>query len=144
MLLLFNFSWHLMFYGTFFIYGLYVLLDVSTTTDRRQSKTPLTIDELGSKIARNSVFNCHLSSKWQPKTLYFTIIYLRLLIASFNMCPFKFCKHLDEEERAGCFALIVLNSCYCKCSVALPHCAVGWSAVCDCVYFLIILTFRLN
>ena len=97
-----------MFYGTFFIYGLYVLLDVSTTTDRRQSKTPLTIDELRSKIARNSVFNCHLASKWQPKTLFFTIIYLLLLIASFNMCPFKFCKHLDEEERAGCFALIVL------------------------------------
>ena len=97
-----------MFYGTFFIYGLYVLLDVSTTTDRRQSKTPLTIDELRSKIARNSVFNCHLSSKWQPKTLFFTIIYLRLLIASFNMCPFKFRKHHDQEERAGCFTLIVL------------------------------------
>ena len=23
-------------------------------------------------------------------------------------------------------------SYYCKCSVALPHDAVGWSAVCDC------------
>ena len=23
-------------------------------------------------------------------------------------------------------------ACCCKCSVALPHCAVGWSAVCDC------------
>ena len=34
--------------------------------------------------------------------------------------------HLDEEERAGCL------SCYCKCYVALPHDAVGWSAVCDC------------
>ena len=22
--------------------------------------------------------------------------------------------------------------CYCKGSVALPHCAEGWSAVCDC------------
>ena len=28
---------------------------------RRQSKTRLTIDERGSKIARNSVFDCHLS-----------------------------------------------------------------------------------
>ena len=28
---------------------------------RRQSKTLLTIDECGSKLARNSVFNCHLS-----------------------------------------------------------------------------------
>ena len=33
----------------------------------------------------------------------------------------------------GCFTLIVfLMSCDCKCSVALPHGAVGWSAVCDC------------
>ena len=32
-----------------------------TTLDRRQSKILLTINECGSKIARNSVFNCHLS-----------------------------------------------------------------------------------
>ena len=31
------------------------------TSGRRNSKTLLTIDERGSKIARNSVFNCHLS-----------------------------------------------------------------------------------
>ena len=32
-----------------------------------------------------------------------------------------------------CFAFIVFwMSCYCNCPVALPHCAVGWSAVCDC------------
>ena len=31
------------------------------TEDRRQSKTLLTIDERGLKIARNSVFDCHLS-----------------------------------------------------------------------------------
>ena len=50
-----------------------------------------------------------------------------------TLCPFKFCNHLEEEERAGCFAFIVLRrSCYCKCSVNLPHRAVGWSAVCDC------------
>ena len=43
------------------------------------------------------------------------------------------CNHLDEEERAGCFAFIVFQmSCYCKCVVALPHDAVGWCAVCDC------------
>ena len=35
------------------------------TLDRRQSKTLLTIDELRSKIARNSVFNCHLSPVWR-------------------------------------------------------------------------------
>ena len=43
------------------------------------------------------------------------------------------CNHFDEEERAGCFHFIVLwISCCCKCLVALPHGAVGWSAVCDC------------
>ena len=34
---------------------------------------------------------------------------------------------------AVCFAFIVLGmSCYCKCSVTLPHSAMGWSALCDC------------
>ena len=48
------------------------------------------------------------------------------------LCPFKFCNHLEEEERAGCFAFIVLRMfCYCKCYVALPHDAVCWYAVCD-------------
>ena len=31
------------------------------TPDRRQSKTLLTVDERGSKLARNSIFDCHLS-----------------------------------------------------------------------------------
>ena len=32
-----------------------------------------------------------------------------------------------------CFAIIVLEMyCNYKCSVDLPHSAVGWSAVCDC------------
>ena len=31
------------------------------TPDRQQSKTLLTIDECGSNIASNSVFDCHLS-----------------------------------------------------------------------------------
>ena len=45
---------------------------------------------------------------------------------------FLVCNHLDEKERAGCFAFIVfLMSCYCKCPVALPHGAVCWSHVCD-------------
>ena len=40
---------------------------------------------------------------------------------------------LGEEERAGFFAFIIFPmSCYCKCSVALPHGAVDLSAVCDC------------
>ena len=41
-----------------------------------------------------------------------------------------FCNHLDGEERAGCFALTVfLMSGDSQCSVALPHGALGWSAV---------------
>ena len=44
---------------------------------------------------------------------------------------FKFCNNLEAEEKVGCFAIIVLQMYY-KCSVALPHGAMGWSAVCDC------------
>ena len=52
---------------------------------------------------------------------------------SITLCPFLICNHLEEEERAGCIAFIVLRmSCNCVCSVALPRGAVGWSAVCDC------------
>ena len=59
----------------------------------------------------------------------FVLVYITL-------CPFKCCKHLEEEMRAGSFALTALRmSCYCKCSVALPHGAVGWSAVCECGIF---------
>ena len=47
--------------------------------------------------------------------------------------PFEFCNHLEEEGKAGCFAIIVFQMyCYYICSVALLHGAVGWSAVCDC------------
>ena len=39
-----------------------------------------------------------------------------------TLCPFQFCNHLEEEGKAGCCALFVLQmSCYYKCSVALPH-----------------------
>ena len=40
--------------------------------------------------------------------------------------------------------MIVLQMyCYYKCSVALPHGAVGWYAVCYCGIFLIILNYVL-
>ena len=49
-----------------------------------------------------------------------------------TLCLFEFCNHLKGEEKAGCFAFIVLQTnCYYKCSVALLHGDVGWSAVCD-------------
>ena len=35
-------------------------------------------------------------------------------------------------EKTGCFTLFVLLvACVCCCSVALPHHALGWSAVCN-------------
>ena len=38
-----------------------------------------------------------------------------------------------KRQKSGFFAIIVLQMyCYYKCSVTLPHGAVGWSAVCDC------------
>ena len=40
---------------------------------------------------------------------------------------------LKREKKSSSFAIIVLQMyCYYKCYVALPHGAVGWSAVCDC------------
>ena len=29
------------------------------------------------------------------------------VLVCITSCPFKFCNHLDKEERAGCFAFIV-------------------------------------
>ena len=42
----------------------------SLTPGRRQSKTLLTIDERGSRIARNSVFDCHLSPVGRQMVIY--------------------------------------------------------------------------
>ena len=39
------------------------------TLGRRQSKMLSTIDERGSKIDRNSVFDCHLSPVWQQMAI---------------------------------------------------------------------------
>ena len=48
-----------------------------------------------------------------------------------TLCPLQFCNHLEEEEKAGCFAFIVLRMpCYCELSVTLPHGAVGWFTLC--------------
>ena len=65
--------------------------------------------------------------------LFVMVLCLSLLLVCITFCPFEVCNHLEKEERAGCFAFIVLRvSCYCKCSVALLPVAVGWSSVCDC------------
>ena len=45
-----------------------------------------------------------------------------LVLLSITLCPFKLCNHLEEEERAGCFAFIVLRmSCYCNVTDKIGH-----------------------
>ena len=58
---------------------------------------------------------------------------LLFLIAVFpDHAHLLFCNHVEEEEKAGCFSIIVSQMyCYYKCSVALSHGAVGRFAVCD-------------
>ena len=50
------------------------------------------------------------------------------------------CSNLNGEERAGCFALFVFLASR-DCCVVLTHDATCLSAVDDCVFFLIILTY---
>ena len=58
---------------------------------------------------------------------------LSFVLLCIALCPFKFCNHLEEEEKVCCFAIIVLQIYfYNKYSVAIPPGAVGWSALCDC------------
>ena len=47
-----------------------------------------------------------------------------------TVCPFKFCNHLDGDERGGCFAQFVFLVPR-DCCVALPCGAIGLSAVRD-------------
>ena len=46
-----------------------LVLDTFITPGRRQSKTLFTIDKPGSKIDRNSVFDCHLSPVRRQMTI---------------------------------------------------------------------------
>ena len=74
--------------------------------------------------------------------LIYCLMYFPLFVGDLCLSLFCYallCVHssfaiiLKGEVKAGCFAIIVLQMyCYYKCSVALPHGAVGWSAVCDC------------
>ena len=50
------------------------------------------------------------------------VVCLVFVLLRITVFPFYFCNLLDEKERAGCFALIVvLVSCDYLCSVAFPH-----------------------
>ena len=67
-------------------------------------------------------FSCDLSPERNPEKYRMpvksAIVYggsvLVFVLVCITLCPIEFCNHLDKEERAGCFALIVfLMSCYC-------------------------------
>ena len=64
----------------------------TTTPDRRQSKTLLTINERGSQIARNSVFTCHLSPVRQHmaiKDSVYNDFYIRLsIVLTFSIAAY--------------------------------------------------------
>ena len=48
------------------------------------------------------------------------------------LCGYSgFCNHLDGEDRVACFALFDFMVSL-DCCVALPRCAIGLPAVCDC------------
>ena len=58
-------------------------------------------------------------------------LFSRLL--TFLKKSFRNTFRVSNGEKAGCFAIIVLQTyCNYKCSVFLPHGAVGWSAVGGC------------
>ena len=66
-----------------------------TTPGRRQSKTLSTIDERGSKINRNSVFDFHLSPAWRQMAIENTVsidFYLRSsIVLAFSIVAYPVC-----------------------------------------------------
>ena len=66
--------------------------------------------------------------------LFVGVMCLVLVLLYSTLCPSSFAIILmGKRKRVICFTLTVfLIACDSQCSVALPHGAVGWSAVCDC------------
>ena len=68
------------------------------TPGRRQSKTLSTIDERGSKIDRNSVFDCHLSPVWRQMVIENTVsidFYLRSkIVLAFSIVAYPVCLYV--------------------------------------------------
>ena len=70
-----------------------------TTTDRRQSKTLLTIDERGSKMLETvfSIVICYqLGDKWQSKTLFLTILSTFVDSINFSIAAYPGCSLLTH------------------------------------------------
>ena len=57
--------------------------------------------------------------------LVFVLVYITLRVSSFATS--------SRGRESWLLSFVGLQmSCYCECSVALPHVVVGWSLVCDC------------
>ena len=73
-----------------------------TTLVRRQSTTLSTIDKSGSKIDRNSVFDCHWSPVGRPMAIKNTvpiIFYLRSsIVLVFSIAPYLVCKQTEGSN----------------------------------------------
>ena len=57
--------------------------------------------------------------------LVFVLVNITLSVSSFAII-------FTRKRELVAFFVVLRMSCYCECSVALPHVAVGWSSVCDC------------
>ena len=65
--------------------------------------------------------------------LIYCLMYFPLFVGVLCLSLFCYALLCVLSSFAVCFASIVLRlSCFCKCSVAFPRDALGWSAVCDC------------
>ena len=81
-------------------FNIQCLVIVMVLSGMRQSKTLLTIDERGSKIARNSVFDCYLSPGGRQMAIKNSVsgdFDLRLSI----VLTFSFAGVLSREEIKG-------------------------------------------
>ena len=80
------------------------------TPGRRQSKSLLTIDERGSKIARNSVFDCHLSPVRQMaiENSFSNDFDLRSsIVLTFSIAAYPVCYLRDSKPSTVVFVILV-------------------------------------
>ena len=86
----------------------------SIKPDRRQSRTLLTIGKRGSKIARNSVFDCHLSpighkcihSFWNHNTMH--LLYVCKIGSSGTHCYHGYLSQYDEDQTCLIGAVLLM------------------------------------
>ena len=74
---------------------------------------------------------CSVHLFFNPYPLFVGVLCLSLFCYALLSVHSSFAIILKRKRKL--VALLVLQMyCYCNCSMALPHGAVGWSAVCDC------------